>query len=389
MMDPKPLDDELGLYVHFPWCIKKCPYCDFNSHPLKDTTDQAGYLDALLLDWQSQQAQWATERLGRSAHQAFTSIFFGGGTPSLFEPRYLARLLSDIPHAGAEITLEVNPGTAEYHGFRDYASAGINRLSLGAQSFDDAQLLGLGRIHRGTETLTAFARARDAGFNNINIDLMWGLPGQSVASALADLQQAIDLEPEHLSWYQLTIEAKTEFAQRPPILPKDQILHDIELAGLELLAQSGYERYEVSGFAKDQRVCRHNLTYWSFGDYVGIGAGAHGKVTLADSILRTLRPSQPRLYLNDPCAIPATPVAQDQLTLEFMMNALRLTNGVPFATYSERTGLAWETVARAWQDLVQLGLVRSDRCATTDLGLRYLDSVLEKFIETSPPHVAA
>jgi oxygen-independent coproporphyrinogen-3 oxidase len=380
MLDPRESEDVLGLYVHFPWCVKKCPYCDFNSHPLKADTDQAAYLDALIEDWQKQHATLGSQRLLAVPSQQFTSVFFGGGTPSLFEPRHLTRLLAQIPHEGAEVTLEVNPGTAERHSFSEFRSAGINRLSLGAQSFADTQLQQLGRIHRSTETLHAFASAREAGFNNINVDLMWGLPGQTVEAALADLNQAIELQAEHISWYQLTIEAKTEFAKRPPILPKDKILQDIEEAGLERLSQAGYTRYEVSAFAKDPAYCRHNLTYWSFGDYLGIGAGAHGKVTLNGDILRTQRPSQPRLYQKDPEGTPSTTVAADQLVLEFMMNALRLTDGVPQSVFTQRTGIEWEQIQPKWRELVALGLVREDRCATTALGLRYLDSVLEKFL---------
>ena len=380
MLNPRDTEDVLGLYVHFPWCVKKCPYCDFNSHPLKADTDQAAYLDALMLDWRTQYATLGAKRLLATPSHRFTSIFFGGGTPSLFKPQHLKDLLAHIPHEGAEVTLEVNLGTAEHHGFGEFKHAGINRLSIGAQSFADAQLLQLGRIHQSADTLKAFTGARQAGFSNINLDLMWGLPGQTVDTALADLDQAIALQAEHISWYQLAIEAKTEFARRPPILPRDKILQEIEEAGLERLSQAGYVRYEVSAFAKDQAYCRHNLTYWSFGDYMGIGAGAHGKVTLDGDIVRTQRPSQPRLYQKDPDAMPSTHVAADQLVLEFMMNALRLTDGVSKSVFTQRTGIEWEQIQPIWRELITLGLVREDRCATTNLGMRYLDSVLEKFI---------
>ena len=370
----------LGLYVHFPWCIKKCPYCDFNSHPLKETTDQEAYLHALLSDWQHQHEILGQKRLAETPSENFTSIFFGGGTPSLFKPDLLHRLMRDLPHRGAEVTLEVNPGSTEYFRFEDYQAAGINRLSIGAQSFSNTQLAALGRVHQMHETLQAFERARRAGFDNINVDLMWGLPGQTVAGALADLQQAIDLSPEHLSWYQLTIEAKTEFARRPPLLPKDGFLQDIEAAGLALLADSGFERYEVSAFAKAGRQCKHNLTYWSFGDYLGIGAGAHGKVSVDDRILRTQRPSQPRLYQQDPKTIAPTQVDTEQRALEFMMNTLRLIDGVEQSIFEERTSLPWHDMETVWHELVTQGLVAADRCATTPLGLRYLDSVLERFL---------
>lgn len=380
MLDPREPGDVLGLYVHFPWCVKKCPYCDFNSHPLKTDTDQGAYLDALVLDWQKQFTTLGAKRLLATKFQQFTSVFFGGGTPSLFEPIHLQNFLTHIPHEGAEVTLEVNPGTAERHGFSEFRGAGINRLSIGAQSFADAQLLQLGRIHQSAETVNAFASAREAGFSNINIDLMWGLPGQTVDAALADLEQAIALQAEHISWYQLTIEAKTEFARRPPIVPKDKVLQDIEEAGLALLSKAGYSRYEVSAFAKDHAYCRHNLTYWSFGDYMGIGAGAHGKVTLGGDMIRTQRPSQPRLYQKDPDSIPSILVAADQRVLEFMMNTLRLTGGVSKSVFTQRTGIHWDQIQPKWKELAALGLVREDRCAATDLGLRYLDSVLERFI---------
>ena len=380
LIDPRMDSRALGLYVHFPWCIKKCPYCDFNSHPLKETTDQGAYLDALLSDWQHQYDLLGQGRLAETPSGNFTSVFFGGGTPSLFKPDHLHRLMTEIPSKGAETTLEVNPGTSEYFRFEDYRGAGINRLSIGAQSFSNTQLAALGRVHQMRETLQAFERARRAGFDNINIDLMWGLPEQTVAGALADLQQAIDLSPEHISWYQLTIEAKTEFARRPPLLPKDGFLQDIEAAGLALLADAGFVRYEVSAFAKPDKQCVHNLTYWSFGDYLGIGAGAHGKVSVGNRILRTQQPSQPRLYQQETKAIAPAPVNTEQRGLEFMMNALRLIDGVEQSIFEERTHISWQDIQSIWDELVALDLVSSDRCTTTPLGLRYLDSVLERFL---------
>ena len=286
-----------------------------------------------------------------------------------------------MPHQGAEITLEVNPGTAEYHRFEDYKDAGINRLSIGAQSFSNAQLARLGRVHQQEETVSAMAKARQAGFSNINLDIMWGLPGQSVAQALEDLRQAIELQPQHMSWYQLTIEPKTEFAGRPPILPVDRVLQEIEQAGLALLAEAGFQRYEVSAFARPGYACQHNLVYWSFGDYIGIGAGAHGKITHGPNIYRTQRPSQPRLYQQDSQITELTAIPQTQRPIEFMMNALRLLDGVTQQSFAERTQLPWQTVSQVWQELVDLDLVRHDRCATTGLGLRYLDSVLERFLD--------
>ena len=295
----------LGLYVHFPWCIKKCPYCDFNSHPLKAGTDQVVYLDALLGDWRQQYGSFGKARIAQTNTGQIESIFFGGGTPSLFKPQHLARLLEEVPHQGAEITLEVNPGTAEYHRFKDYQDAGISRLSIGAQSFSNAQLARLGRVHQRDETISAVAKARQAGF----------------------------------------------------------------------------QRYEVSAFARTGYQCQHNLVYWSFGDYMGIGAGAHGKITQGPKIYRTQRPSQPRLYQQDSQTTKLTEIPQTQRTIEFMMNALRLLDGVTQQSFAERTQLPWQSVSQVWQELVDLELVRHDRCATTALGLRYLDSVLERFLE--------
>ena len=228
---------------------------------------------------------------------------------------------------------------------------------------------------------SAMAKARQAGFSNINLDIMWGLPGQSVAQALEDLRQAIELQPQHMSWYQLTIEPKTEFAGRPPILPVDRVLQEIEQAGLALLAEAGFQRYEVSAFARPGYACQHNLVYWSFGDYMGIGAGAHGKITQGPNIYRTQRPSQPRLYQQDSQITELTAIPQTQRPIEFMMNALRLLDGVTQQSFAERTQLPWQTVSQVWQELVDLDLVRHDRCATTGLGLRYLDSVLERFLD--------
>lgn len=371
--------EPLALYAHFPWCVRKCPYCDFNSHPLKDTDDLDAYHHALLQDWSHQQA------LFDLADTSIASVFLGGGTPSLFAPTHMHSLLAGLPlQQEAEVTMEANPGTTEHAAFADYLAAGVNRLSLGAQSFDDGQLQTLGRIHQAADTHHAFEQARRGGFTNINLDIMWGLPDQSVDAALADLQTALALGSEHISWYQLTLEPKTEFYKRPPLLPVDATLADIEKYGLQLLAAHGYQRYEVSAFARAQNYCRHNLNYWSFGDYVGIGAGAHGKLSRHHAgdltVVRTQKASQPRLYQHDPLLTESNAVAIDERPLEFMMNALRLVQGVPMQTFSERTGLPWEVVAPVWQRLQQQGLVAADRCATTELGLRYLDSVVAEFM---------
>ena len=371
-----------GLYIHFPWCVKKCPYCDFNSHPLKGDVDQQRYLDSLLKDWQLQSADTFSPLANTEfLEDGFKTVFFGGGTPSLFKPKLMATLLKHLPIAAdAEVTMEANPGTQEYTDFEHYLSAGINRLSIGAQSFQNSQLAKLGRVHNSAETVAAVARARSAGFANINIDLMWGLPGQSLKDALFDLESAIALSPPHISWYQLTIEAKTEFAKRPPLLPIDGVLAEIETKGNELLTAQGYHRYEISAYAKESAYCQHNINYWSFGDYVGLGAGAHGKVSERGQILRTQKASQPRLYLDEPEKISVQKVTKEQLPLEFMMNALRLIDGTGTETFTEKTGLDWQDIKPQWDRLVAQGLVRTDRCSTTELGLRYLDTVLEEFV---------
>lgn len=371
--------DGLGLYVHFPWCVRKCPYCDFNSHPVRGSLDEAGYLDALLAD--------AADALADCARGAIASVFFGGGTPSLFSPaafRTLLERLAPLLAPGAEITMEANPGTTEYHDPADYLAAGINRLSLGAQSFDDVQLARLGRVHRASETVAAFRRARAAGFGNINLDLMYALPRQTVAAALADLQTALELEPEHLSWYQLTLEPKTEFARRPPRLPGERALVDMERAGHTLLADAGLARYEISAYARAGFRCRHNVNYWSFGDYVGIGAGAHGKRTRgtgADTrVVRTVKAAQPRLYLAQPTDTTHREVRPEELPFEFLMNALRLIDGLDWAVFEARTGLSREVIATHWQRAAGAGLVQADRICTTPLGLRQLDGLLQGFL---------
>jgi oxygen-independent coproporphyrinogen-3 oxidase len=367
-----------AAYIHFPWCVRKCPYCDFNSHPLRAQDNFGAYTRALIDDWQAQQ-----HNIESTA--SFRSVFLGGGTPSLFEPSQMAPVLQQLSlTADAEVTMETNPGTTEHHLLGGYRDVGVNRLSIGAQSFDNTQLQKLGRIHNSKETYGAYEQARHAGFRNINIDLMWGLPEQTVAGALEDLDAAIGLQPEHISWYQLTIEAKTEFAVRTPILPRDNVLADIEAQGLMRLEEAGYHRYEVSAFARDGYQCTHNLNYWSFGDYVGIGAGAHGKISNYSSnsltIERTQKASQPRLYQASPGTTTVTPVDLAERPLEFMMNVLRLVDGVETTTFPLRTGLPWAVVEDTWQRLVSQGLVRKDRIATTPTGLRYLDSVLAEFL---------
>ena len=361
-----------GLYVHFPWCVRKCPYCDFNSHPLKTPLRESEYLAALLKD-----LAWELERFH---NHAIHTVYFGGGTPSLFAPATFRTLLAELPGPPAEVTLEANPGTVERGAFKGYRDAGVTRVSLGAQSFDATQLKRLGRIHSPDETRDAAREAAAAGFESWNIDLMYGLPEQTVDAALQDLEQAIRLTPPHISWYQLTIEPKTEFARTPPSgLPCTEQAAEIDEAGVELLARHGYRRYEISAYARDDRVCAHNLNYWRFGDYIGIGAGAHGKLTKADGVWRTAKPSQPRRYLGG-AASTSTRIAGEELAAEFLMNALRLADGVEHELFAERTGLPLDTIGTTVRELTDWGLMRDDALALTAQGYRQLNGVLARFL---------
>ena len=370
----------LGLYVHFPWCVRKCPYCDFNSHPLRGALQEPEYLDVLLDD--------LLQEAERHGNRAIATVFLGGGTPSLFSPEAMRALLSAPAVAGAgEVTMEANPGAVEHGSFRAYREGGVNRISLGAQSFDPAQLQTLGRIHSPEDTDAALAEVRGAGFTSFNIDLMHGLPGQTEADALADLERAIRHEPPHISWYQLTIEPKTEFARRPPAgLPDSDAAADMEAAGVALLERHGYRRYEVSAFARPGHECSHNVNYWRFGDYLGIGAGAHGKHTSFGgdgkaAVLRTAKPSQPRLYLADHSAA-TTPVASEELAFEFMLNALRLTEGVEWDLFRARTGLSRTAIEPTVSELIAWGLMQGDRIALTAEGRAQLDAVVSRFLSS-------
>ena len=371
---PLQMLEDPGLYVHYPWCVRKCPYCDFNSHPLKDTSNYTAYTKQLISDFDAQ---------GGDRYR-FATVFLGGGTPSLCPPTEIALLFDHIElQADAEVTLEANPGTMEYKSFAPFLDAGVNRISLGAQSFDEAMLRKLGRIHSAHETETAFANARDGGCENINIDLMWGLPDQTVADCVEDLRQAIALDPEHISWYQLTLEPKTEFARRPPKLPCEAVIEEMEAVGLDMLDASGYRRYEVSAFAKPNRQCQHNLNYWRFGDYLGIGAGAHGKDTQTNEITRSQKAQQPRLYAAEPTQTRHTPVAGHDVVFEFMLNVLRLVEGVDQTHFKAATGRPWSHVAEQWSQLAEQNLVIADKCATTSLGFRFLDTVTGSFLRTA------
>lgn len=372
----------LALYIHIPWCVRKCPYCDFNSHTASPVLPEEEYVDALLAD------------LDQDLHAVYgrelSSIFFGGGTPSLFSAQALGRLLKGvearIPFAGdIEITLEANPGTFEQEKFIAYRQLGINRLSIGIQSFQEDKLKALGRIHTGGEAVRAADMARQAGFDNFNLDLMHGLPDQSLEDALGDLRQAIALQPTHLSWYQLTLEPNTVFWNQPPTLPEDDTLWDIQEAGQALLAEHGYAQYEVSAYAQPGRAARHNLNYWSFGDFIGIGAGAHGKLSHPDGrIVRTWKTRLPKDYLNPAKAFQAgeKALANEELPFEFLMNALRLTEGVDAVLFAQRTGLSLDSLHEARAEAEQSGLlqVEPSRLAATARGQLFLNDLLQYFL---------
>lgn len=383
----------LALYIHIPWCIRKCPYCDFNSHQANDNLPETEYVAALRADLE--------QDLSLVQGRKLSSIFFGGGTPSIFSAKAIAQILQDAERlvgfeTDIEITLEANPGTFEQERFSGFRAAGVNRLSIGIQSFKDEQLKLLGRVHGRDEALRAINVARKAGFDNINLDLMHGLPQQSIADAMADLHQAIELAPEHLSWYQLTIEQNTAFYSAPPVLPEEEILADIQDEGHGLLASAGYAQYEVSAYAQVGRRARHNLNYWQFGDYLGIGAGAHGKITLPvhKKIMRLWKTRLPKHYLDSQQKI-TSPICGHQnsfvgggevltaesLPLEFLLNALRLNDGVALDFFSGRTGTPISALDPQWQSLTAQGLVeiRDGRLRTTTLGLRFLNRVLQAY----------
>jgi len=372
----------LSLYVHIPWCVRKCPYCDFNSHERGQTLPEQAYVEALMQDM--------SEDLALAQGRPLQSIFFGGGTPSLFSGMAIGQIIENAEKLfgfaeDIEITLEANPGTAEHGNFRDLHSAGVNRLSLGIQSFDDQHLHKLGRIHGRHEALRAFGYARDAGFDNINLDLMHGLPEQSLSQAMADLDQAFELGPEHISWYQLTIEPNTVFYNRPPQLPVDDVLADIQDAGYAQLAEHGYGQYEVSAYARHERQSRHNRNYWEFGDYLAAGAGAHGKITrnAPDDILRYRKTRLPNDYLNrnKPFTAGGEHIPVDNLPLEFLMNALRLNSGFSQTLFEMRTGLQFETIAQLAIELVHKDLLnmKDGYVVTTALGQRFLNEILGQF----------
>lgn len=372
----------LAAYVHIPWCVRKCPYCDFNSHAAGPELPETDYVDAVLADLE--------QDLVHVHGRPLTSIFFGGGTPSLFSAAALGRLLEGIerrvPFApDIEITLEANPGTFEQAKFSAYRQLGINRLSIGVQSFQGDKLKALGRIHDGSEAIRAADMARNAGFDNFNLDLMHGLPDQSLEDALYDLRTAIAQGPTHLSWYQLTMEPNTVFWSQPPQLPEDDLLWDIQEAGQALLAEAGYAQYEVSAYARAGRQARHNLNYWTFGDFLGIGAGAHAKLSSPEGrIQRTWKTRLPKDYLDPAKAFQAGARELDagELPFEFLMNALRLTDGVPAGLYPQRTGLPLADLAASRREAEAQGLLQADpaRLAATPKGQLFLNDLLQRFL---------
>ncbi len=373
----------LALYAHFPWCVQKCPYCDFNSHKSPGQIPELRYVDALLEDLELD-LQGFTPR-------PLVSIFMGGGTPSLFSPDAIARLLAGVRRLlpftpDIEITLEANPGTIEHGQFAGYRAAGVTRVSLGAQSFRPEQLTRLGRIHGSGDIAASVEELRRAGIDNFNLDLMYGLPGQTTQQAIEDVQQAIVLQPAHLSHYQLTLEPGTAFFHQPPQLPDGDDCYDMQLQCQELLAAAGYRQYEVSAYAQTFRQSVHNRNYWEFGDYFGLGAGAHGKLTVADQITRTERRKQPREYLEVPVAQRIRlrqVVTAAELPFEFMLNALRLVEGFERQLLESRTGLAWAIVAPRIAVAEHRGLlerVSGSRWCPTELGRRFLNDLMSLFL---------
>ncbi len=389
------IDASLALYVHMPWCVRKCPYCDFNSHQLTSAGPDDAYIDALLRDFDLE--------LPRLTGRRIDTVFFGGGTPSLFRPEQFNRLLQALRRriefaADAEITMEANPGTLERGRFAGYRDAGINRVSLGAQTFAPRALESLGRIHTAEDTHRAVEELTAAGLENFNLDLMYALPHQTLEEALADVRAACALRPTHISHYQLTLEPGTVFHSRPPPLPDEDAAWEMQAACQQLLAAAGYSQYEVSAYARESRRCRHNVNYWLFGDYVGIGAGAHGKLSCAlpRRILRTVKPKQPREYqeqVRSGSVIGASSlIAESDLPFEYMLNALRLNEGFSLHDYRRQTGLEWESIEHKIKEAEGRGLLEPTvdlpgwrptdlpGWRPTDLGRRFLNDLQLSFL---------
>ena len=376
----------LSLYIHIPWCVEKCPYCDFNSHKLKAEIPEYDYVNALIKDLDDDIARFNLN------NRNLLSIFIGGGTPSLFSPQAITRLLDEVKKrfvcdASLEVTLEANPGTVEADKFNGFANAGVTRLSIGVQSFASDKLIKLGRIHDSGQAIRAAKLAKQAGIKSFNLDLMHGLPNQSLDNALDDLKTAIALNPDHLSWYQLTIEPNTAYYSKPPKLPEDEVLWDIQERGVALLQTAGFQQYEISAYSQKEKQCRHNLNYWRFGDYLGIGCGAHGKITDAagQKIYRTVKVKHPKGYLTKgrPALDQLSVVEHDELPFEYMMNRLRLREPFSLAHYQGATGLSAEPLAKLLSQHQDKGLMafNDQQWQVTELGHRYLNDLLASFLE--------
>ncbi|MCJ8312520.1 MAG: radical SAM family heme chaperone HemW [Pseudomonadales bacterium] len=368
----------LSLYIHVPWCVKKCPYCDFNSHTF-DELPEAKYLEQLKQDFIGQ-TQFIQKR-------ELKSIFFGGGTPSLMSAEFFIKLIKFLKEnivfsSDIEITLEANPGTFEADKFAGFHESGINRLSLGVQSFQDSFLNTLGRIHSADDAIAAIEQAKKIGFDNFNIDLMFGLPKQKIKDALFDLKQAVQLNPTHLSWYQLTIEQNTHFYKHPPKLPKDDLIFDMQQQGQQYIADSGFNQYEISAYSKTKLESQHNLNYWSFGDYIGIGAGAHGKVTVNHEIIRTRRTRQPNNYIEQPLQLLSEPVVKEDLLFEGLMNGFRLKQGINWSVLEQYAFQDITQVKKRLKAFEQKGLILSDdkRVWLSEKGYLFLDDILGELV---------
>lgn len=372
----------LSLYIHIPWCVRKCPYCDFNSHEIRDNLAEDLYIKALTDDLE--------EQLPKIGERRLVSIFFGGGTPSLFSPAAVEKILNQAHsrlhfEPDIEITLEANPGTVDQSHFTGFRQAGVNRLSLGIQSLQDEKLKALGRIHNREYALRAIDAAQQAGFDNMNLDLMHGLPNQSLNDALSDLHDALGFQTPHLSWYQLTIEPNTFFHHQPPVLPVDETLWDIQEQGKKLITHHLHQ-YEISAYAKPGHECAHNRNYWEFGDYLGIGAGAHSKITDFDQqvVTRHWQVKNPKDYLDPKKKFTANQqvISEKDVIFEFMLNALRLTHGVEIDLFTERTGLATEMIRPVIQTAKNKKLLANDdkKLQATDLGQRFLNDLIGLFL---------
>ena len=373
----------LSLYVHVPWCEKKCPYCDFNSHALKDELPERRYLDALLAD--------LDQELPGIWGRKLRTIFIGGGTPSLMSPTFFESLLSGIRARVScvpdiEITLEANPGSSEADKFKAFKDSGINRLSIGVQSFNSHLLRAIGRVHDGDAALRAASAATTAGFDNFNLDLMYALPKQDLNMAIHDLQTAMSFNPPHLSYYQLTIEPNTVFYKYPPQLPGEEESWQMQSKAEEALSEGGYRHYEVSAYARENHVCNHNLNYWRFGDYLGIGAGAHSKVSMADRVIRTWKVKNPKEYLNKAHSKERIgdrkSISARDIRFEFMLNALRLREPIPILLFQQHTGLSIATVKAQLEKAQKDNLLEFDGkgIVTTPLGQRFLNELLQRFL---------